>query len=115
MPSSSSAMLTSGSLVKSKDRIPKSLDKAMDKRIPSSNGHAAPGISIRNGPVDDIGVVDDAHQTNGVANGKRKSRASIVSSKSYRDFSSSDDDDDKPLVRTSFLPVSHSRLSILQY
>jgi hypothetical protein len=79
----------------SSERISKDEDKAMDKQVPS-NGHVEPGISIRMGPVDDMDV--DAPATNGNANGKRKARSSITNSKSYKDASSSEEDD-KPLVR----------------
>jgi hypothetical protein len=76
-------------------RISKAEDKAMDKQVPS-NGHVEPGISIRMGPVDPMEVDEPA--TNGNANGKRKARNSITNSKSYKDASSSEEDD-KPLVR----------------
>jgi DNA topoisomerase-1 len=79
----------------SNDRISKDEDKAMDKEVPS-NGHVEPGISIRMGPVDDMDLDEPA--TNGNANGKRKARSSITNGKSYKDHSSSDEDD-KPLVR----------------
>jgi DNA topoisomerase-1 len=81
--------------VKSKERISKNEDRAMDKEVPS-NGHVEPGISIRMGPVDDMDV--DAPATNGNANGKRKARTSMTKGKTYKDASSSEDDD-KPLVR----------------
>ncbi|KAJ4316924.1 DNA topoisomerase 1 [Neodidymelliopsis sp. IMI 364377] len=77
----------------SNERISKDVDKAMDKQVPS-NGHVEPGISIRMGPVDDMDV-----DTNGNANGKRKSRGSIPTGKSYKEQSSSEDDDDKPLSK----------------
>jgi hypothetical protein len=79
----------------SDERISKDEDKAMDKQLPS-NGHVEPGISIRMGPVDPMEV--DAPATNGNANGKRKARNSITNGKTYKDASSSEDDD-KPLVR----------------
>ena len=90
----------------SHDRITQAEDKAMDKEVPS-NGHVEPGISIRMGPVDDMDV--DAPATNGNANAKRKARSSITNGKSYKDASSSDEDD-KPLVRlpfTSQTPVAN--------
>jgi DNA topoisomerase-1 len=65
----------------------------MDKQVPS-NGHVEPGISIRMGPVDNMDV--DAPETNG--SGKRKSRTSITNGKSYKENSSSEEDE-KPLVR----------------
>lgn len=79
----------------SNERISKAEDKAMDKEVPS-NGHVEPGISIRMGPVDDMDVDEPA--VNGNANGKRKARSSITNGKSYKDQSSSEEDD-KPLVR----------------
>jgi hypothetical protein len=79
----------------SDERISKAEDKAMDKQLPS-NGHVEPGISIRMGPVDPMEVDEPA--TNGGANGKRKARSSITNGKSYKDASSSEEDD-KPLVR----------------
>ena len=84
------------SLVKSNATIPKAVDKAMDAQIPSK-GHVHPGISIRMGPVEDMDV--DEPVTNGNAHAKRKARTSIPNAKSYKDASSSEDDD-KPLVRT---------------
>jgi hypothetical protein len=78
----------------SDERISKDEDKAMDKQLPS-NGHVEPGISIRMGPVDVMEV--DAPATNENANGKRKARSSITNGKSYKDASSSGEDD-KPLV-----------------
>ncbi|KAF1360465.1 hypothetical protein EJ07DRAFT_154914 [Lizonia empirigonia] len=77
----------------SSDRIPKDVDEAMDKQVPS-NGHVEPGISIRMGPVDDM----DMDAPNGNANGKRKSRGSIPTA-SYKERSGSEDDDDKPLSK----------------
>jgi DNA topoisomerase-1 len=80
--------------------IPKSLDKAMDKSNPS-NGYPAPGISIRNGPME---VVDtempdvNGLATNGVGPSKRKSRGSLGNKVSYAEAESSEDDD-VPLVR----------------
>jgi DNA topoisomerase-1 len=81
--------------VKSNERIAKDGDQKMDDAAPS-NGHVDPGISIRMGPVDDSMDVD-APETNGNANGKRKARSSITNGKSYKDASSSEEDD-KPLV-----------------
>jgi hypothetical protein len=87
----------SSTVALSNDRISKDEDKAMDKQVPS-NGHVEPGISIRMGPVDDKMDVDEP-ATNGNANAKRKARSSITNGKSYKDASSSEDDD-KPLVRS---------------
>ena len=66
----------------------------MDKETPSTS-HLQPGISLRNGPMDDMDL--DEPLANGVANGKRKSRGSITQ-KSYKVFSDSEDDSDAPLV-----------------
>lgn len=90
----------------SNERISKNEDKAMDKQVPS-NGHVEPGISIRMGPVDDMDV--DSPATNGAANGKRKARSSITNGKSYKDASSSGEDD-KPLVRPSIYSVYGKKL-----
>ncbi|OCK84704.1 hypothetical protein K432DRAFT_378353 [Lepidopterella palustris CBS 459.81] len=92
---------------KSQERIPKSVDKAMDKGNPS-NGHVNPGVSLRMGPVEDMDV--DAPVANGRINGKRKARNSLTNGKSYKEASSSEDDD-KPLSkrrRTSALAKAPS-------
>lgn len=81
---------------KSDDRIPKDLDRKLDKELPS-NGHVEPGVSIRMGPVEDMDV--DSPATNANLNGKRKARTSLTNGKSYKEESS---DDDKPLVRHVF-------------
>ncbi|CAG5170721.1 uncharacterized protein ALTATR162_LOCUS7220 [Alternaria atra] len=81
-------------IVKSNEQITKAEDRKMDAEVPS-NGHVEPGISIRMGPVDDDDKMDvDAPETNG----KRKSRSSVTNGKSYKDASSSEDDD-KPLSK----------------
>ena len=68
----------------------------MDKAMPS-NGDVQPGISIRNGPVEQVDTtmtdVNDV-QTNGYT--KRKVRESL-NKPSYAENESSDDDE--PLVR----------------
>jgi DNA topoisomerase-1 len=72
----------------------------MDVDTPSSD-HVEPGVSIRMGPME-----VDPPETNGNVNGKRKSRGSLPNGKSYKDASSSEEDD-KPLVRyTSFFRIS---------
>ena len=79
----------------SKDIISKSLDKAMDKANPDAE-NAAPGISIRNGPLEEMDI-DESKATEIQTNGKRKSRHS--NAKSYKEASEDDDEeDDKPLV-----------------
>jgi DNA topoisomerase-1 len=80
-------------VAKSADRIPKEIDQKLDKEFPS-NGHVAPGVSVRMGPVDTMDVDTSAENNN--VNGKRKARNSITNGKSYKEESS---DDDKPLVR----------------
>ncbi len=76
------------SSAKSKDTIPASLDKAMDKQLPSRGG-LAPGISVANGPVE--GMEIDKPTTNGTSNGKRKS--AMANGKNYKDASDSEEDD----------------------
>ena len=74
-------------------------DKIMDKKAPM-NGTAAPGVSIRNGPVEE--KILDARGVNGsLTNGdaKRKSRGRVQKS-SYKDASDDDEEDDIPLVRS---------------
>ncbi|KAL6168328.1 DNA topoisomerase 1 [Exserohilum turcicum] len=80
---------------KSSAKITKEEDRKMNAEIPS-NGHVEPGISIRMGPIDESKMDVDAPETNGNTNGKRKARTSVANSKSYKDASSSEDDD-KPL------------------
>ncbi|KAL5373221.1 hypothetical protein PMIN02_012468 [Paraphaeosphaeria minitans] len=77
---------------KSEDRIPKDVDRKLDKEFPS-NGHVEPGVSVRMGPIEPMDV--DPAATNGTVNGKRKARNSITNGKSYKEASS--DEDDKPL------------------
>jgi hypothetical protein len=91
-PLSFGTNLCSG-IAKSKPHIPHSTDRALDKQIPSQP-ETQPGISVRNGPVNNMDM--DAPLVNGM-NGKRKSRGSIT--KNYKENSESEDD--KPLV--SFL------------
>lgn len=81
-------------LVKSKDTISKSVDAAMDKADGVTNGVSA-GISVRNGPVEEMDVDSPVNGANGAVTGKRKSRASLTNGKSYKDAS---DSDDAPLV-----------------
>ncbi|KAL8670730.1 MAG: hypothetical protein Q9168_004757 [Polycauliona sp. 1 TL-2023] len=87
---------------RSADTIPKSLDKAMDAANKPAK-HAAPGISIRNGPVDDM----DIDQQPGT-NGKRKGRASMTNGRSYRD-ASDDSEEDKPLSKRRRVSKSNAK------
>ena len=67
----------------------------MDRALPSKSS-VRPGISVRNGPIDQMDV--DGGANGAAVNGKRKSRTSAITT--YREASSgSDDEDDKPLVR----------------
>jgi hypothetical protein len=89
---------------KSNERISPEDVKKMDAEVPHTD-HVEPGISIRMGPVDAEDKMDvDAPETNGNTNGKRKARSSITNGKSYKDVSSSEEDD-KPLVRISQGPL----------
>ena len=72
-------------------RIPPSVDKALDRAVPT-NGSQLAGLSERNGPVVDVEMEVDSPLTNGH---KRKSRTSI-SKPSYKD--ESDSDGARPLV-----------------
>ena len=82
----------------------------MDKIAPS-NGHVEPGISIRNGPVEEMDVdKPEEAQTNGLANGKRKARASLSNGKTYKE--ASDSEDDQPLVSSPRFPTCHCLLVI---
>ncbi|KAL9102606.1 MAG: hypothetical protein Q9163_002250 [Psora crenata] len=83
---------------KSSKRIPKSLDKAMDKANPPVTNGAA-GISIRNGPVAYMDL--DEPQANGHISGKRKARKSVISGNSYKE-PTDESDDDAPLVRLAY-------------
>ncbi|KAL8783350.1 MAG: hypothetical protein Q9213_004669 [Squamulea squamosa] len=83
---------SSGYTHKSTDIIPKSLDKAMDAANKPTK-HAAPGISIRNGPVEDMDV-DERYG----ASGKRKGRAGMSNGVSHAD-ESDDSEEDKPLSK----------------
>ena len=71
----------------------------MDKAYPSGNT-VQPGISLRNGPVEEMDVDEPPTkgiQSNGAANGKRKGRQTLSNGKGYKE-ATSDEEDDKPLV-----------------
>ena len=84
---------------KSNEKISKSLDTAMDKAS-SPEGDLIHGISIRNGPMEEMEIDGPAKstKTNGASTGKRKSRQSLTNGKSYKESSSDAEEDDKPLV-----------------
>jgi DNA topoisomerase-1 len=68
----------------------------MDREGPSGLNPEA-GISIRMGPIQET-----INGTNGVSNGKRKSRGSLSNGKSYKEASGSgESESDQPLVRHS--------------
>ena len=81
--------------VKSSSTISKKDDKAASNGVSTANGNVNPGISLRNGPVDEMDVDDAPPHTNGATNGKRKSRGSMQ--KSYKEEDS--DEDDVPLTK----------------
>ncbi|KAL9631059.1 MAG: hypothetical protein Q9204_004414 [Flavoplaca sp. TL-2023a] len=87
---------------RSADTIPRSLDKAMDAANKPAK-HAAPGISIRNGPVEDM----DIDQQPG-SNSKRKGRASMSNGVSYKD-ASDDSEEDKPLSKRRRMSKGNAR------
>lgn len=62
----------------------------------TTNRKVDPGISIRMGSMQEVPL--GSTTSNGIVNGKRKARASMTNGKSYKDTSSSEDDDDVPLV-----------------
>ncbi|KAH0560027.1 hypothetical protein GP486_003449 [Trichoglossum hirsutum] len=82
----------------SRKKIPKGVDTEMDRtNVPS----AQVGLSIRHGHVEEMEI--DGEATNGVKSsgeglGKRKARKSTEKSKSYKE-ESSEEDEDEPLVR----------------
>ena len=81
--------------VKSHDRVSESVDSATGKdTVP--NGDVEPGVSVRMGPVEEMDV--DTPPANGNVHVKRKARSSMTNGRSYKEASSSDDED-KPLVR----------------
>ena len=89
---------TSGHPHKSQGIIPASVDKAMDKENPPAV-HGAPGISIRNGPVDEMDIDEPVINGNANGTGKRKARSGMGNGKSYKEASEEDDEAAKPLVR----------------
>ncbi|KAK3112619.1 DNA topoisomerase 1 [Teratosphaeriaceae sp. CCFEE 6253] len=90
---------------KSKDKISKADDAAMDKQIPT-NGHVGPGISLAMGKVEAMDI--DKPATNGTANGTGKRKASLANGKSYKDDSESDDDVPLQKKRKTSKAADHS-------
>ena len=80
-----------GSRPKSENIISKSVDKAMDNANQAAK-NAPAGISIRNGPVDEMNL--DEPTANGTS--KRKARGSMGNGHSYKEMS--EEEDDKPSV-----------------
>lgn len=100
-----------GSTRKSDVVVPKSLDKAIDKANPSPK-NAAPGISIRNGPMVEMEIDDNilnGTEVNGVASGKRKARNSTGQRKTYTE--ASDEEDEEPLVCSQVVRAERVTLS----
>lgn len=64
-----------------------------------TNGHVDPGISVRNGPVEDgdVEMEDVGSNVNARGANKRKTRPAAGQRKSYSEPESSEED--KPLVR----------------
>ena len=77
----------------------------MDREEPSGNT-VAPGISIRHGAVDEMDI--DKPATNGTITGKRKGRESLSNGKNYKESSSENDEDARPLVFHSPPPSQNS-------
>ncbi|CAL8575204.1 DNA topoisomerase 1 [Xanthoria parietina] len=98
----SNGVQANGKPHKSANTIPKSLDKAMDTANKPTK-HAAPGISIRNGPVETM----DLDQQPGV-NGKRKGRAKMSNGASYKD-ASDDSEEDEPLSKRRRVSKTNTR------
>ncbi|CAD6564273.1 MAG: DNA topoisomerase 1 [Alectoria sarmentosa] len=88
--------VTNGHPPKSKGIISESVDKTMDKANPPA-AHGAPGISIRNGPVDEMDI--DEAVVNGNAKGKRKVRSGLGNGKIYKEASEEDHEEGKPLSK----------------
>lgn len=67
----------------------------MDKANPPV-AMGAPGISIRNGPMEEMDI--DGPVTNGHVSGKRKVRSSMGQGKTYREASEDAVEQDEPTV-----------------
>jgi len=69
----------------------------MDKAIPDPDAvNGAPGISIRNGPMEEMDI--DGPEVNGNPSTKRKARGSMPKGKSYKEASDEDNEEEQPLV-----------------
>lgn len=78
------------------------ISKNVDKEMETSNGAYAPaGVSIRNGPVEEVMDVDAT-----ATNGKRKARLSAGKPVNYNDNGSASDEDEKPLAKRQRVSVS---------
>ncbi|KZF25965.1 topoisomerase I [Xylona heveae TC161] len=85
---------------KSKETISADVDREMNKENPPHGRGIQPGITLRHGPVEEMDVDEPATNgvtTNGDMQGKRKSRASVNGTKSYKEQSS--DEDEEPLSK----------------
>lgn len=102
-----------GSASKSNEKIPKGLDRALDRAIPS-NDHVAPGISLANGPMEAMELdeprVKDS-KSNGVANGKRKARQVVKNGPNNKDATSEFEDDKPSVCRTHRYLTSGSQFA----
>ncbi|KAF2217956.1 hypothetical protein CERZMDRAFT_55324 [Cercospora zeae-maydis SCOH1-5] len=99
--------------------VAKSKTTVTQKDMDTTSSPVQPGVSIANGPVDEMDI--DKPTTNGTTNGTKR-KASLANGKSYKDDSGSDDDvplkkrktvatsesddDDVPLVKKVVKPVS---------
>ena len=87
----------SGMGPKSSDKIPKSLDNAMDKANSSKTGEQM-GISLRNGPLEEMEIDEPIGATSKKNGAKRKARESMTNGKNYKEASSENEEDNEPLV-----------------
>lgn len=76
---------------------------AKNQAATEMNGHVDPGVSLRFGPVEkeDVDMPDAEAEANGTGASKRKARESAGQRKSYAEPESSEEEEDKPLVRSA--------------